>query len=571
MALDYRFPLAAYTIDRMIGRIDISTEDRPLLGQTPEEVTPKNLEDAFVIERDENKGIPKVTELTATAVPSDVTTYFTETALPSKKRNALPDEAFGLPRLRSYPLHDKAHVKQAVRMFGHCRDPKDQQVLAGNIFKAIEKHQMTVKISKKNPLYQYAPKSLQEAQCLPNLTAGSAETPMKKRTREDVVREHLRVNGTYYNNIFYGEDYRKSVTALKQFSFMTVFYPNLTRMNFIARLKCVCGGLASPEHASQIYTELKIRQPAELEFTKPLGWIPVSSGEEAESVADMLVRSNYESDSNWFKVDLSDDLNHIFYCLRLYSIMGEIFLDPNFDPDIHLAAEHTAILADWYQHVCYHYDLYRDADTEDEKMRQCQYLWDLFWSFTDHPDDSTCITANVISMLRNMACVRDQVINMNEANNPGELITRDQCSGYLVHDLGMGDDLYLVPSLMQYPIIDKDSIRLAMDIIDRVPPEQRAEFTTNLNRKYKEFGCNFTISVDHPYAKYADKTIIANMTHMLLEGDTAVDDEGTSTGYTDRIERPFYKRSFYVQGKLSDDLAKIQELGPHVQSTAELS
>lgn len=573
MAFDHRFPMALMTIDRMIDRTEISAEDKELLMDGSDNTMGPDQTDRAPIERPEDKTGPEGGTLQGIEpdVPSSVLSYFTETAISSKKRNSLPDEAFGLPRLRAYPLHDKAHIKQAVRMFGHCRDPKDQQVLANNIFRAIEKQKVSIKIGKNNPLYQYAPKTLLESNSLPNLSGDSSAVPLKDRTREDVVKEHLHVNGTYYNNIFYGEDYRKSVTALKQFSFMQVFYPNLTRMNFVTRLKCVCGGLASPEHADQIYTELKIRKPNELEFTKPLGWFQVASDADAESVADMLIHSNYSSEDNWFKVDLSDDLNHIFYCLRLYSIMGEIFLDPNFDPDIHLAAEHTAVLADWYQHVCYHYDLYRDADAETEQMIQRQYLWDLFWSFTDNPDDPSCITANVISMLRNMACVHDQAVNMNEANTPGELITKDQCSAYLVHDLGMTDDMYLIPSLMQYPIIDKDSVRLAMDMIDRIPAEQREEFSTNLNRKYREFGCNFSISIDHPYAKYADKAIITNMTHMLLEGETAVDDEGTSTGLTDKIEQPFYKRVDYMRGNLLKNLAQIKELGPNTKPTVELN
>ncbi|MCM1531943.1 MAG: hypothetical protein NC114_06685 [Ruminococcus flavefaciens] len=615
MSLAFEVPGAVATIDHMVTRIDVPIKDIPLLSMEepdtamgldePDETpmqsqqiqegaydpyspqhmyhskTSKNVtdikknnpnEDDSLLQtgtdRDEPDLLKDDVKESEYYVPSSVINYYNEAAISSKKRNSLPDDAFGVPRLRAYPLHDKAHVKQAVRMFGHCKDPKDREVLAKNIFKAMDTHKVSMKIGKNNPLYQYAPKSLHEAVELPPLTIDGGPS-MRKRTREDVIKEHLRVNGSYYNNIFYGEDYLKSVTALKQFQFMKYFHPNMTRMNFVTRLKCVCGGLASPENANQIYTELKLRKPTDLDFSKPLGWYEVHTEEDVDSVAAMLMKSNYESESNWFKVDLGDDLNHIFYCLRLYSIMGEIFLDPNFDPDLHLSAEHSAVLMDWSQHVSYHYQLFLDADIETEKMKQRQYLLDLFWLFTDNPDDVSVVTVNVIAMLHNMACVRDQVINMNEANAPGELITKDQCSGYLVHDLGMGEDFYLLPTTLQYPIIDKNSVRLAMDMIQQIPEDQRDEFVTNLNRKYREYGCNFTISVDHPYAKYADKAIIVNMTHMLLEGDTAVDDEGASSGLTDKMEQPFYKRIDYMKGNLHKNLAQVRELDPNEKPKAE--
>lgn len=616
MSLVFDVPGAIGYMDKFVHRVDVAVDDIPLLGDlepdtamglekpdhTPmeaqeiqegaynpidpqhqyasrktDDVTDFNNIHADpetpILDHDEERKQPSMfrDEISSgeNFIPSAITSYYNETAISSKKRNALPDEAFGLPRLRQYPLHDKAHVKQAVRMFGHCKDPKDRETLAKNIFKAMETHKVSMKIGKKNPLYQYAPKNLQETSDLPYCMLGTPSAPMRKRTREDVVREHMHANSSFYNNIFYGEDYRKSITAMQQFQFLGYFHPNLTRMNFVSRLHCVCGGLASPENVDQIYGELKLRKPTELDFNKPLGWYEVKSNEDSESVAEMLVSSGYESEANWFKVDLSDDLQHIFYCLRLYSIMGEIFLDPNFDPDVHFSAEHTAILLDWRQHVQYHYDLYRDAEEPGERMRQRQYLWDLFWSFLDSPNSESAITVNIISMLHNMACVRDQVININEGNESGELITKEKCSAYLIHDLGMTDDLYLLQTTLQYPIIDKTSIRLAMDLIEQIPPDDKEEYVKNLNRKYKEFGCNFSISIDHPYAKYADKEIIANMSHMLMEGETAVDDMGTSTGPTDKVEQPFYKRVDYVKGKLGQNLATIKDLGPNTKPKAE--
>lgn len=68
---------------------------------------------------------------------------FKEAKLSTKDRNALPDEAFGIPKLRMYPLNDEAHVKSAIRFFNHC-DEKHKKELASNIRKAIKKFKMDI-------------------------------------------------------------------------------------------------------------------------------------------------------------------------------------------------------------------------------------------------------------------------------------------------------------------------------------------------------------------------------------------------------------------------------------------
>lgn len=62
-----------------------------------------------------------------------------EEKLQTKDRNELPDEAFGIPSLRKYPLHDKAHTLQAIKMFNHV--PKEhEEELARNIIKKMEEY-----------------------------------------------------------------------------------------------------------------------------------------------------------------------------------------------------------------------------------------------------------------------------------------------------------------------------------------------------------------------------------------------------------------------------------------------
>lgn len=69
---------------------------------------------------------------------------FKEAKLNTKDRNDLPDSAFGIPKLRKFPLNDEDHVRAAIRFYGHCED-KHKKELAENIRKAIKKFNMNVK------------------------------------------------------------------------------------------------------------------------------------------------------------------------------------------------------------------------------------------------------------------------------------------------------------------------------------------------------------------------------------------------------------------------------------------
>lgn len=573
--------MAVYPKNSLVTRIDIAEEDISLLDIEDEEfVNPENAQWNLtgdskpsvvlgVINPDRislDGGLDIEEEMEG---PSSVMEYYNEAALKSKDRNALPDDVFGIPRLRAYPLNDKAHLQQAIRMFGHCKDKKDKKQLASRIFAAMEKFGVDTKISKNNALYEYTPEALRETNEVPKMVITGLGTPITKRTRKQVVEEHMRLNRAYYNNIFYGPEFAKSVQALKEFSFLDYFWPDLQRMAFSTRLETVCGGIASSAVADTTYHNLGIRKPLCTNFTKPLGWVDITDKDSYEDVSEVLYYMEYDTEANWFKADLSKDLNHNLFCMRLYSIMGEILLDPNFDSSVNLTDKHHALLMDWGQKVSYHYDLYLDAKPDSqEQINQMQYLWDLFWCYLDSPYTKESMYTNLIHLIQNMACIRDKVVSMNEANYPGELISRDRCSAYLVHELGMPDSIFLLPDTMEYPIIDKTSVRLAMDMISRIPVDQVEQYVKNLNRKYKEFGCNFSISVDHPFARYADENIIEHMSHMLLEDNTVVDDEGTSTGRPERVTQPWYKRLDHNKG-LDINVLDNHELGPNQKKVAD--
>ena len=78
-----------------------------------------------------------------------------EKAMSSKERNKLDDDDFGIPELRKYPLHDKNHVEQAIKMFNHV-EKKYESELADNLLDAMERyHISTDVVGENNRLKKY--------------------------------------------------------------------------------------------------------------------------------------------------------------------------------------------------------------------------------------------------------------------------------------------------------------------------------------------------------------------------------------------------------------------------------
>lgn len=61
--------------------------------------------------------------------------------LSTEKRNQLKDSDFGIPEQRMYPLHDKAHIESAVKLFGHA-DRKYKKALAQKILRKAREYNM---------------------------------------------------------------------------------------------------------------------------------------------------------------------------------------------------------------------------------------------------------------------------------------------------------------------------------------------------------------------------------------------------------------------------------------------
>lgn len=82
-------------------------------------------------------------------------TNLREDKLSTKDRNQLSDEVFGIPSLRKYPMPDKNHTLQAIKMFS--RAPKGyEEELAKNIKKKMQEYNIPKEsVSPNNPLYKY--------------------------------------------------------------------------------------------------------------------------------------------------------------------------------------------------------------------------------------------------------------------------------------------------------------------------------------------------------------------------------------------------------------------------------
>lgn len=104
-----------------------------------------------------------------------------------EERNALPDEEFGLPTLRKYPLHDEKHIRDAVRMFHFCRG-NNKEELAKNIASKVKEKNLVgiITVSTKNPFKKYFPDWMIE---------GSDEKPEKEEKKTTQNETVVFVNG----------------------------------------------------------------------------------------------------------------------------------------------------------------------------------------------------------------------------------------------------------------------------------------------------------------------------------------------------------------------------------------
>lgn len=76
------------------------------------------------------------------------------------KRSELPDEVFGIPQERKYPMPDKKHTESAIKLFNHV-DPKYEKQLATKIIANMRKYNIDPSmVGKNNRLRKYLPKDM---------------------------------------------------------------------------------------------------------------------------------------------------------------------------------------------------------------------------------------------------------------------------------------------------------------------------------------------------------------------------------------------------------------------------
>ena len=102
---------------------------------------------SYYLERDisyyiNDNTIEEVNENAIFADQAELDTYL---EMSSAERNKLPDEMFGIPSKRKYPLDTEAHVRSAIKFFNYV-DPEDEKELAENIIKAMKRFNLFVTI-----------------------------------------------------------------------------------------------------------------------------------------------------------------------------------------------------------------------------------------------------------------------------------------------------------------------------------------------------------------------------------------------------------------------------------------
>lgn len=77
-----------------------------------------------------------------------------------KKRSELPDNVFGIPQERKYPMPDEKHTRSAIKLFNHV-EPKYEEQLAKAIIKNMKKYNIDGSVvGPNNRLRKYLPKDM---------------------------------------------------------------------------------------------------------------------------------------------------------------------------------------------------------------------------------------------------------------------------------------------------------------------------------------------------------------------------------------------------------------------------
>lgn len=83
-----------------------------------------------------------------------VLTTALEARLTKKDKENLPDEMFGIPSKRKFPLHDKDHIFTAIKFFKFAKE-SDRKELAENIIRRMKELDMPINFKEKSTISKY--------------------------------------------------------------------------------------------------------------------------------------------------------------------------------------------------------------------------------------------------------------------------------------------------------------------------------------------------------------------------------------------------------------------------------
>ena len=380
------------------------------------------------------------------------------------------DQPYGISRLHLFPLGSRDSVRVALRNENAVLDPNDRAELQTKLTEACKSFGI------KN-----------EAPIRRKIQVYGITDENKPVTKIDVIKEHLKVNDLFYNNLMYSpEEYLEGLKRSEKLpdeigQLLNHFYPSFKIHTFVSRSCSSVGGLFEGDAGDK--------------FMDMLGEYGQDPEKHERSVKDYIA-THYDKRINWYKVAYTD-IKHIMACASVKRLIHSLINGNSLENDM------LDIAYDWETLIHYHYSLMMDAPIYSKDFFiHAQALHDLYWDPLDNPDSQDDCASAKLSFL---AVIPDKLISMNEINS-GEMISKEDLAAWLKKELDpkVLKDYYLLPDKKEYLILSPSSIKYAMDYIVHIDESDRQEYSRNLNRLWWKFRkqCDFKISIDHPYAKY---------------------------------------------------------------------
>ena len=125
-----------------------------------------------------------------------------EAQLTAKERKEIPDNEYGLPKKRKYPMPDKKHVRAAIRFFNYV-DKEDEAELARNINKMAKKYDMVdeIKVGSDNRFSKYWKGEVTEASSMRSSGAGAVPFDVAKTIEDIISNDRMFISQSIWDNL----------------------------------------------------------------------------------------------------------------------------------------------------------------------------------------------------------------------------------------------------------------------------------------------------------------------------------------------------------------------------------